>query len=50
MKIYNKIAYIVIILIAIDLGFSVYKVYGKNKEDENTKNKTLSEIKYLESK
>lgn len=50
MKIYNKIAYMVIILVAIALGFSVYKVYGKNGEDEDIKNKSLSEIKYLESK
>lgn len=50
MKIYNKIAYIIIILVAIALGFSVYKVYGKNGENEDIKNKSLSEIKYLESK
>lgn len=50
MKIYNKIAYIIIILVAVALGFSVYKVYGKNGENEDIKNKSLSEIKYLESK
>lgn len=50
MKIYNKLAYIIITLVVFALGFSIYKVYGKNSAEENIKDKSLSEIKYLENK
>lgn len=50
MKIYNKIAYIVLILITVALGISVYKVYGRNGANEDVKNKSLAEIKFLENK
>lgn len=50
MKKYTIIAYIALILIILLFGFFVYKVSGKNNSDEDAKNKTLSEVKYLESK
>lgn len=50
MKKYTIISYISLILIVLLFGFFVYKVSGKNNSDENVKNKTLSEVKYLESK
>lgn len=49
MKKYTKIAYIVLILIILVFGFSMYKVSGKNNTNEETKEKTLSEIEYLEN-
>lgn len=49
MEKYNKIAYIVIILIILLLGFFIYKVAGKNSSNENLEEKTLSEIKHLEN-
>lgn len=50
MKKYTIISYISLILIVLLFGFFVYKVSGRNNSDENVKNKTLSEVKYLESK
>ena len=50
MKKYAKIAYIVLILIILIFGFSMYKVSGKNNTNEDVKDKTLSEIEYLENK
>ena len=49
MKKYAKIAYIVLILIIFIFGFSMYKVSGKNNTNEDVKDKTLSEIEYLEN-
>ena len=49
MKKYAKIAYIVLILIILIFGFSMYKVSGKNNTNEDVKDKTLSEIEYLEN-
>ena len=50
MKKYAKIAYIVVIIIILILGFFTYKVFSKNGSDEEVKSKSLSEIKYLENK
>ena len=49
MKKYAKIAYIVLILIILIFGFSMYKVSGKNNTNEDVKDKTLAEIEYLEN-
>lgn len=49
MKKYTKIAYIVLILIIFLSGFFIYKVSGKNSSNESIKEKTLSEVKHLES-
>lgn len=49
MKNLKRIAYIVLILIIVILGFVIYS--NANKNDENVKNeKAFSEIKYVESK
>ena len=50
MKKYTRIAYLVIIVLILLFGFFVYKVSGKNSTDGDVKEKSLSEIKYLESK
>ena len=50
LKIYNKIAYLVIIVIVIAAGFFLYKVFGEHDIEEQKSDKTLSEVKYLESK
>lgn len=50
MKKYTIIAYIALILIFLIFGFFVYKVFVKNNSDEDVKDKTLSEVKYLENK
>lgn len=50
MKKYTIISYTALIVIVLLFGFFVYKVSGKNGTDENVKSKTLSEVKYLESK
>ena len=50
LKKYSKIAYISILIIALIFGFFIYKVSGKNGTKEDIKTKSLSEIKYLESK
>ena len=49
MKKYTKIAYIVLILIVFLSGFFVYKVSGKNSSNEKIEEKTLAEVKHLES-
>lgn len=49
MKKYTKIAYIVLILIVFLSGFFIYKVSGKNSPNEKIGEKTLSEVKHLES-
>lgn len=49
MKKYTRIAYIVLILIILLSGFFIYKVSEKNSSDEDLKNKTFSEVKFLES-
>lgn len=49
MEKYTKIAYIAIILIVFLLGFFIYKVVGKDSSNENLEEKTLAEIKHLES-
>lgn len=50
MKKYSKTLYIILILIILLFGFFIYKVLGKNDTDENVKDKSLSEIKFLENK
>lgn len=50
MKKYSKTLYIIFALIILLLGFFIYRVSGKNGADEDVKDKTLSEIKFLESK
>lgn len=50
MKKNYKIAYIVLILISFLFIFFIYKVSGKDSSSEDIKVKTLSEVKYLESK
>lgn len=49
MKKYTKIAYIVLILIIFLSGFFIYKVSGKNSSNQSIKEKTLAEVKHLES-
>lgn len=49
MKKYTKIAYIALILIILLSGFFIYKVSGKNSSNENIEEKTLAEVKHLES-
>lgn len=49
MKNYKRISYVILIIIILILSFTIYKVYGKNNEKEDSKEKTLSEIKHLES-
>lgn len=49
MKKYTKIAYIVLILIVLLSGFFIYKVSGRNSSSEKSKEKTLAEVKHLES-
>ena len=49
MKNLKRIAYIVLILIIVILGFMIYS--NASKDDDNNQNeKTFSEIKYVESK
>lgn len=51
MKKYNILAYIILILIILLSGFFIYKVVAKNENEENEiKNKTVSEIKLIEGK
>lgn len=50
MKKYKKIAYISLIILILLSGFFVYKVIGKNNSNEDIKSKSLSELKFLESK
>lgn len=50
MKKYSRIAYIVIMLIILVFGFSIYKVFAKNGTNEDIKSKSLAEVKYLENK
>lgn len=50
MKKYSKIAYIVLILIIFLSGFFIYKVSGKDSSSEDSKAKTLSDVKHLENK
>lgn len=49
MEKYTKIAYIVLILIILLSSFFIYRVSGKNTSNEDLEEKTLAEIKYLES-
>lgn len=50
MKKYSKILYIILALIILLFGFFIYNVSGKNEADEDIKNKSLAEIKFLEGK
>lgn len=50
MEKYKKIAYITLILIIFITGFFIYKVFGKNNSNDNLNEKTLEEVKQLESK
>lgn len=51
MKKYKIIAYITLIIIVLLCGFFVYKVFAKNDAgNEKLKEKSLSEIKYIDSK
>lgn len=49
MKKYTNIAYISLILIVFLSGFFIYKVFGQNNANEKLEEKTLAEIKHLES-
>lgn len=49
MKNFRKIAYIVLILIIIISIFALYKVYGKDQKDGDIRQKTLTEVKQIES-
>ena len=48
MKKFKKLAYIALILIIVILSFCIYKVYAKNNQDDDIKEKTFADIKYLE--
>lgn len=50
MEKYKKIAYITLILIIFITGFFIYKVFVKNNSNDNLNEKTLEEVKQLESK
>ena len=49
MKRFKILAYVIIMFILIIVGLLIYKNINKDK-DENIKEKTSSEVKYLESK
>ena len=49
MKKFKKIAYIILIIIIVVLSLTIYTSASKDNED-NTSDKTLTEIKFLESK
>lgn len=49
MKNFRKIAYIVLILIIIISIFALYKVYGKDQKNGDIRQKTLTEVKQIES-
>ena len=49
MKNFKKIAYIVLILIIIISIFALYKVYGKEQKNGDIRQKTLTEVKQIES-
>lgn len=49
MKKYTVISYIVLILIIFVFGFWIYKVSAKNNSGKEIKEKTYSELKYLEN-
>ncbi len=49
MKNFKKIAYIVLVLIIIISIFTLYKVYGKDQKNGDIKQKTLTEVKQIES-
>ena len=48
MKKFKKLAYIALILIIAILSFCIYKVYAKNNQDDDIKEKSFADIKYLE--
>lgn len=50
MKKYNKLAYLLLILILVALGIYIYKLNTKKDETEEIKEKTLSDIQYIENK
>ncbi len=50
MKKYAKIAYLVVGIIILIIGFFTYKVFSKNDSDNNIKSKSLSEVRYLDNK
>lgn len=49
MKKYTKFAYIILIVIVLASVFFVFKIVKKDNSNENIEEKTLSEIKHLES-
>lgn len=50
LKKYNKLAYLLLILILVALGIYIYKLNTKKDETEEIKEKTLSDIQYIENK
>ena len=50
MKKYAKIAYLVVGIVILIIGFFTYKVFSKNDSDNNIKSKSLSEVRYLDNK
>jgi len=48
LKKFKKLAYIALILIIAILSFCIYKVYAKNNQDDDIKEKSFADIKYLE--
>ena len=50
MKKYNKLAYLLLILILVALGIYIYKLNTRKDKTEEIKEKTLSDIQYIENK
>ena len=50
MKRFKLYIYITLIIFAILIGFFIYKVSGQNNQEEDKREKTLSEINYLEDR
>lgn len=48
MKKFRKLAYGSLILIIIILSFFIYKVFAKNNQDDDIKEKSFADLKYLE--
>ena len=48
MKKYKSLIYVLLIIIIVLIGFFIYKVLGKNENNYNNKEKTVSEIKDIE--
>lgn len=50
LKKYNKLAYLLLILILVALGIYIYKLNTRKDKTEEIKEKTLSDIQYIENK